>query len=712
MTSGSKVYGIDLGTTFSCITHVDQSGRPVVIPNSESDRTTPSVVYFESKENVAVGKSAKAEAVLSPELVVSAVKRHMGDPEWKKVMHGEEVDPIVVSAHILKRLVQDARTITGDEITDVVITCPAYFGVAQKEATKQAGTIAGLNVRYVIPEPTAAAVAFGMLEVSGDQTILVYDLGGGTFDITVLDIKEKDISVVCTGGDHNLGGKNWDETLSEWFFEQLARAAGVPEQEVKGNPETTESVLLEAEKAKIGLSSKEKVRVLLYHDATRAKVELTRETFRELTEGLLENTLMLTEDLLHVARDKGHSRIHKMLLVGGSTHMPQVRQVLNERFPGLEILSFDPDEVVAKGAALMGLKCEMGDAIGALVERGFGREQAERAVAEDLGVSLPTVRDLGRRAIRNVTSKSFGVAITRWRNLAKSGLDLVIALDSSGSMMGERQARSREAAKRLVRRVAQHCPTARVAIVGFAFRARVRFPLTSVRDERARSRAEDAIDELDDGGTNLSAGLAASFKELQRATAGDRAQYVIFLTDGEGAYPREVLQSGIAAGVTVHTVGLGDAADADLLAKVAAATGGSYYPVSDAYKLLYQCLNLIVVDDPIPAHRETRLVTLDDGQMGMTFECIENVERARYELCDFDRSQVIGEAFVTFTRPLPANSPVVVRFTLSEDGLLTVYGKDLTTDQETTAVLKSNAILTADDMERKKRRNATITVTA
>ena len=542
MTSASKVYGIDLGTTYSCIAHVDEHGKPVVVPNSERDRTTPSVVYFESKENVAVGKSAKMEAGLCPDFVISTVKRHIGDPKWKKVMHGREITPTDVSAHILQRLVRDAETVTGDEIKDVVITCPAYFGVAQKEATKQAGELAGLNVRYVVPEPTAAAVAYGLLEAAGDQTILVYDLGGGTFDITVLDIKTDSVTVVCTGGDHNLGGKNWDETLSEWFFEQLAEAAGVSKQEVKDNPETRETVLLEAEIAKIGLSSRERVRRVLHHEGIRVIAELTRETFRELTEGLLENTLMLTEDLLHVARDKGHSRIDKMLLVGGSTHMGQVRQSLNERFHGLEILSFDPDEVVAKGAALMGLKCKMGDSIEALIERGFDREQAERAVAEDLGVSLPTVRDLGRRAIRNVTSKSYG-------------------------------------------------------------------------------------------------------------------------TD-------------VKVGESV------------------------------------QCTNLIVVDDPVPAHGEGTFITGRDGQRGVSVDCIENLERKRSEPFDFDPSQVIGKAPVTFTRPLPANSRVVVRFTLSEDGLLTVYGKDLTTDQETTAVLKSDAILTADDMERKKRRNATITVTA
>ena len=541
MSRAKRVYGIDLGTTYSCIAHVDEHGKPVVVPNSESDRTTPSVVYFESKENVAVGKSAKAETPLSPELVVSAVKRHMGDPEWKKVMHGEEVDPIVVSAHILKRLVQDARTITGDEITDVVITCPAYFGVAQKEATKQAGTIAGLNVRYVIPEPTAAAVAFGMLEASGDQTILVYDLGGGTFDITVLDIKEKDISVVCTGGDHNLGGKNWDETLGERFFEQLAEAAGVSKQEVKDNPETREKVLLEAEIAKAGLSSKEKVKAVLYHDATRAMVEITRETFIGLTEGLLENTLMLTEELLEVAREKGHSKIDKMLLVGGSTHMPQVRLALEQRSSGFDIQFFDPDEVVAKGAALMGLKFALGESIEELIERGFRRDEAVRRVSDETGVSLAVIRRVTETTIRNVTSKSFGVVVSK-------------------------------------------------------------------------------------GGTPM-------------------------------------------------------------------------------------CDNLILVDDQVPMKMEKTYPTGEPGT-GVLLQCVENLERERGQV-DFDpETDVVGEAQLDFARELPRNSQVKVSFHLSEDGLLTMHGEDLTTKQEAETKLKSDAIKTAEELREQTRRNASISVSS
>ena len=540
MSAPKRVYGIDLGTTYSCVAHVDEHGKPVVVPNSENDRTTPSVVYFESADNVAVGKSAKAEAPLSPDLVVGTVKRHMGDPEWKKVVHGEEVDPTVVSSHILKRLVQDARTITTDEVEDVVVTCPAYFGVAQKEATKQAGTIAGLNVRYVIPEPTAAAVAFGMLEAPDDQTILVYDLGGGTFDITVLDVKEKDIAVVCTGGDHNLGGKNWDEALAEWFFEQLANAAGVSKDEVKENPETREKVLLEAETAKVGLSSKEKVRAIVYHDTTRAKVELTRDTFVELTEGLLENTLMLTEELLEVAREKGHSEIQKMLLVGGSTHMPQVKAALQQRFPDFDIQSFDPDEVVAKGAALMGLKFALGESIDDLIKRGFRHDEAVEQVSRESGVSLAVTRRVTETEIKNVTSKSFGVVVN----------------------------------------------------VG--------------------------------GGKSM-------------------------------------------------------------------------------------CDNLILVDDQVPMETEKTYPTGEAGT-GVLLQCVENIERERGTV-DFDReNDVVGEAQLDFARELPSNSQVTVRFHLSEDGLLTMYGKDLTTEQEAETKLKSDAIKTEEELREQTRRNASITV--
>ena len=223
MSQNKRVYGIDLGTTYSCIAHVDEHGKPVVLPNSEGDLTTPSVVYFESEEDIVVGKAAKEVSSVEPDACASTVKRVMGDPHWEFDAHGHTYKPQDISSFILRKVVSDAELATGDKVEDVVITCPAYFGINEKEATKQAGVLAGLNVLYVIPEPTAAALAYG-IEQEEDQVILVYDLGGGTFDITLIEIKAKEINVICTGGDHQLGGKTGMMSLSAIWLPPLKKS--------------------------------------------------------------------------------------------------------------------------------------------------------------------------------------------------------------------------------------------------------------------------------------------------------------------------------------------------------------------------------------------------------------------------------------------------------------------------------------------------------
>ncbi len=200
-----RVFGIDLGTTYSAIAYVDEHGKPVIVPNQESERITPSVVLFDG-DNVIVGNTAKESAKVEPNKVVSRVKQHMGDPNYVFEYEGQAFSPEEISSFILRKVVGDAELALGeDKIEDVVITCPAYFGTAEREATANAGRLAGLNVRAILNEPTAAAIAYG-LEQRGDQKVLVYDLGGGTFDITLIEIKDRLIRVICTGGDHRLGG--------------------------------------------------------------------------------------------------------------------------------------------------------------------------------------------------------------------------------------------------------------------------------------------------------------------------------------------------------------------------------------------------------------------------------------------------------------------------------------------------------------------------
>ena len=212
-----KVYGIDLGTTYSAIAYVDEHGKPVIVPNQESERITPSVVLFDG-ENIIVGDTAKESAKVEPHRVVSRIKQHMGDPHFVFEHDGQVYSPEDISSFILRKVVGDAELTLGlegdDKITDVVITCPAYFGTDEREATANAGRLAGLNVREFLNEPTAAAIAYG-LEQGEDQTVLVYDLGGGTFDITMIEIKDRLIRVICTGGDHRLGGAFG---MNKWLF--------------------------------------------------------------------------------------------------------------------------------------------------------------------------------------------------------------------------------------------------------------------------------------------------------------------------------------------------------------------------------------------------------------------------------------------------------------------------------------------------------------
>jgi len=420
--SGKRVYGIDLGTTYSCISHVDEHGKPVVLANAEGEMTTPSVVFFESPDNIVVGQSAKEVVSIHPGLCVAAVKRAMGDPHFERSFHGQVYKPQDISSFILRKVVGDAANLVGEKIEDVVITCPAYFGVNEKEATKQAGILAGLNVLYVIPEPTAAALAYG-IEQDQDQVILVYDLGGGTFDITLIEIKTGQITVICTGGDHQLGGKDWDDAIVSYFTQQFEAAAGTPADALLDDQETYQELLNAAERCKKTLSSRQSVTEAVRFGGERVKVDLTRETFDQITAGLLERTISLTEQELAKAREKGYTKIDKLLLVGGSTYMPQVIETVKAKFP-FEVRQFDPNQAVAKGAALFGYKCYLDEQIKIRIAEQTGQdaekvevekveakviEKAQNEVARAHGLALPGLKALVEKKITNVTSKSFGM---------------------------------------------------------------------------------------------------------------------------------------------------------------------------------------------------------------------------------------------------------------------------------------------------------------
>ena len=356
----NKVLGIDLGTTYSCVSYVDASGKPIVLKNAEGELTTPSVVFFESPGNVVVGTPAKESSKLYPHEVVGLAKRSIGQPGITWNIHGAALTPEEVSSYILKKIVGDAVDALRAEnllepneiIRDVVITCPAYFGISERESTQRAGEIAGLNVLSIINEPTAAAITYGVTGMIENKVVMVFDLGGGTFDVTMIDIQPNAIKVICTGGDHSLGGKLWDDRIIEYVASEYARQTGSAE-DVLADPETLQELSLSAERAKKMLSARERAPISINYAGERARVELTREQFNSLTGDLLERTILLTEQMLEDAQKKGYpkTRLDEILLVGGSTRMPQITERLEE-YLKVPVKIYDPDEAVAKGAAL------------------------------------------------------------------------------------------------------------------------------------------------------------------------------------------------------------------------------------------------------------------------------------------------------------------------------------------------------------------------
>lgn len=424
----NKVFGIDLGTTYSCIAYIDDSNKPAVLKNAEAELTTPSVVYFEDKDNVVVGSAAKESSKMYPEQVVSYIKRSMGKENANLVINGVEMSPEEISSYVLKKCVQDANETLkeegkikdGEEIKDVVITCPAYFGINERTATKTAGEIAGLNVIQIINEPTAAAITYGVNNDKEEKVVLVYDLGGGTFDITLIHIKPGEVKVICTGGDHNLGGKDWDEKLLLYLDDEFQKQTKKTES-ILDDPETLQELALSVEKAKKLLSSKEKAPISINAYGERVRIELTRDKFDELTNDLLERTISLTNEMINDATKKGYSKsdISEILLVGGSSRMPQVMKRVESEY-GISTKMFDPDESVAKGAAIYANNQTAFNDILAELAKKTGKSVDEvkdeidsgkdiNQLASDANLDIPT-KMLGpaQTKITNVSSRSFG----------------------------------------------------------------------------------------------------------------------------------------------------------------------------------------------------------------------------------------------------------------------------------------------------------------
>lgn len=442
---GKYVYGIDLGTTYSCVAYLDENGKAVTCKNKLGETTTPSVVQMREGQEPLVGKPAKDTAMFEPENTLTFVKQYIGrrdeeSGEFIRLTYGpdeKEISPVDVSAELLKVLAKEAGEYLEDTVEDVVITCPAYFSTERREATAEAGRRAGLNVLNIIEEPTAAALAYGVTKDMKGKTYLVYDLGGGTFDITVMKMNEEGtFEILCTEGDHDLGGGKWDSAIYNYVYKEW---------EAKNNPteemdvESQQDLAIRSEDAKKALTNMDSYTIGVNAEEGRAKVDVSKELFGELTKDYLASTINLTKKAIAMVQGFGmeqdatgalveknmsqilsefdekfdRSQIDKILLVGGSTLMTQVEKAVTEVF-GIETTSFEPHEAVAHGAAIFsGLSSD--DVVRRTAEAGSTQDNERK---ESSGSVLPTEILMGRamkaeEIVNTICAKSYGIKVYR-----------------------------------------------------------------------------------------------------------------------------------------------------------------------------------------------------------------------------------------------------------------------------------------------------------
>ena len=419
----SKVYGIDLGTTFSVIATLDENGNPEIIENLiDASPLLASAVYFQEDGKPVIGKEAKNQAEIEPDRVVQFVKRQIGKPdapEW--VFNGLKYNPITVSALILKRMKEYAEE-QGHEVKDVVITCPAYFGMEERDATRKAGEIAGMNVLSIVNEPTAAALNYFIREYRENKKILVYDLGGGTFDVSLFDFKVDEqgntsVDVLDSSGDDHLGGVDWDNRLINNILDQYCLETGSDRDEI--DVELRQKIRTTAEETKIKLTQKDNHKISINYESERFRTEITKEHFENLTSDLVERTMDFVQQLLK-ENSLTPNDIDIALLVGGSTRMPMIQDAVKKLFPD-KVRQENPDLVVARGAALA--------AIVALVEQKVTKSGNK---AEDIKDLLPNAPKgiTGIGDFKDILSRSFGAGVMSDRNVYTLNNLLFIGNDS------------------------------------------------------------------------------------------------------------------------------------------------------------------------------------------------------------------------------------------------------------------------------------------
>lgn len=411
------IIGIDLGTTFSVGAWTDENGVTHVANSREGGNTTPSVVMFDDGE-IVIGKQAKSNAELAPTNVVQFVKRNMGNKNFSFLTEDDrEYTAEEISAMILRRVKEDCETCIGEPVTEAVVTVPAYFSDAQRQATIDAGKIAGLNVRAIINEPTAAALAYGMSQGGQSQKVMVYDLGGGTFDVTIIEIRpDSTIQVLATHGNRNLGGVNFDNALITFVRERFEKETGV---DLEEDDEAMQVLRARCEQAKLALSGSEKTSVVMSAQRKKAKIEITRADFERLIMPLIEDT---EEDIDITLEDSGLAPrdLDKVLLVGGSSRIPAVRAYVQKKLNITPSAELNPDEVVAIGAAIYGRSLEQKGGLPSPIAPGAGSSIISDVNSHGLGI-VADDEDTGRaknfiliprnQPIPTVGSQTFGTVV-------------------------------------------------------------------------------------------------------------------------------------------------------------------------------------------------------------------------------------------------------------------------------------------------------------
>ncbi len=408
------VLGIDLGTTYSAMAVVDRFGKPTVLANSEGQSTTPSVIHFYDRDACVVGDEAVKMVVADPTNIVRFIKRSMGEPDFSLEFFGRSYTPQELSAIILKKLKEDAEEALGLTIRDAVITVPAYFNSAQRGATAEAGTIAGLNVLSIINEPTTAAISYGIERLGGNRRILVFDLGGGTFDVTLMEIKGISFRTIASDGNAELGGKDWDDRLLNFVAEQFAERFGT---DPRDDPQPYQELYERCLAAKISLSTKDKAAIPVNFKGHRMVVQVTREEFDGMCADLVDQCADTCEIVLEKAR-MGWQHLDEVLLVGGSTRMPMIRNMLN-RLSGQKVDpgKVNPDECVALGAALAGVLRHRPDHPALMLHR---QNLAQRARS---GSDGPSANDAERLPANSLHDQQSSAPMGSSRDLPTLGYD-------------------------------------------------------------------------------------------------------------------------------------------------------------------------------------------------------------------------------------------------------------------------------------------------